>query len=137
MKKALFLVVVMLPSLLLSAQTKQKKDKEKQAATLPPPRVWIPNIPSYTTTRDMVLANPMLVTDSVGCKVSGFTISLIAPGHDFYGPLYTNGFEMSEPQKDLIKSWNFPDVTMYVQDIHLNCHEQDARADALTYKFTK
>jgi hypothetical protein len=35
---------------------------------------------------------------------------------------------MTELQKSKIKEWDYKDVTIYVQDIHLNCHETDAVA---------
>ncbi len=138
MKKILLLVVLIAPALISYGQ-KHKKDK-KAEVVLPPPRVWIANIPSYNTTHDMLVANTMLITDSIGCKVSGFTISLSAPGQPFYGPLYVNGNEESETQKGTIKKWaDYPQVTVHIQDIHLNCHETDATSPALeyTYNFDK
>ncbi len=132
MVRSLLVLALLLPVALVYGQ---KKKKEKKEATLPPPRVWIANIPSYNTTHDLLIANPFLITDSVGCKVSGFTISLSAPGQPFYGPLYVNGNEMSQVQKDVIKKWDYPHVTVHVQDIHLNCHETDATSPALTYTY--
>lgn len=132
MKRLLLLTVLTLPTLLTYAQ---KKKKEKTDTPLPPPRVWIANIPSYNTTHDLMVANTTLITDSVGCKVSGFTISLSAPGQPFYGPLYVNGNEMSETQKTTIKKWDYPKVTVHIQDIHLNCHETDATTPAITYTY--
>ena len=131
------LLLFILPLLPIAAWAKDKKNKKGHAAAhaLPEPRVWIRNISSYHTTRDEILANPFLITDSVGCKVSGFTVSLVAPGHDFYGPLYVNGNEMSDVQKGVIKQWDYPNVTMNIQDIHLNCHESDATSSPLKYTF--
>lgn len=133
MKKIILSLFLVLP-VLASAQHKNKKKKNEPAA-LPPPRVRVGNIATYVTTREQILANPTLTTDSVGCRVSGFTISLSAPGHPFYGPLYAVGWEMTQVQKDVIKQWDYPDVTFYVQDIHLNCHETDATSPAFTLKF--
>jgi hypothetical protein len=113
----------------------QKNKKEKTSEPLPPPRVWIANLPTYNTTHDLMVANYTLITDSVGCKVSGFTVSLSAPGQPFFGPLYVNGNEMSQTQKDLIKKWDYPKVTVHIQDIHLNCHETDATSPALQYTY--
>lgn len=141
MKKVLPVVVslLLLPVLLSYGQKEKHKHKEKGHkgdGTLPPPRVWIANIGSYTTTRDMLLTNQTLITDSPGCVVSGFTMSLMAPGgHDFFGPLYAHGNEFSQIQKDKLKEWDFPNVTVYIQDIHLNCHNSDATSPALTYKY--
>jgi len=137
MKRTLLLVALIAPAVLSYGQ-KHKKDK-KEEAVLPPPRVWIANIPSYNTTHDMLVDNTLLITDSVGCKVSGFTISLTAPDQPFYGPLYVNGNEESETQKSTIKKWDYPKVTVHIQDIHLNCHETDAKSPALeyTYNFDK
>ncbi len=138
----LFLIsLLMLPSLMCIAQNRKSKKKindptQTVSAVAPEPRVWIANIPTYNTTRADLLSNPFLITDSVGCKVSGFTLSLQAPGHDFYGPLYVNGNEFSDVQKEIIKKWDYENVTLFVQDIHLNCHESDARSSALKYFFS-
>jgi hypothetical protein len=128
--------------MLSMAQTKtkhkEKGAKKEEAKVLPPPRVWIPNISSYETTHELLVANPMLITDSPGCRVSGFTVSLQAPGHDFYGPLYTNSNQglMTDVQKGVIKTWGaYKNVTLYIQDIHLNCHETDATSPPLKYYF--
>jgi hypothetical protein len=136
---ALVLLFLLAPAIFASAQETsiaKSKDQEHLQTTGAEPRVWISNIPSYNTTRAELLANPFLITDSVGCKVSGFTLSLQAPGHDFYGPLYVNGNEFSEVQKETIKKWDYENVTLFVQDIHLNCHESDARSSALKYYFS-
>jgi hypothetical protein len=135
MKKYLSYVLLMLLFSSGAVAQHSKKDKKNKNKPLPEPRVWIRNIGSYHTTRDEILANPFLITDSVGCKVSGFTISVVAPGHDFYGPLYVNGNEMSDVQKAVVKNWDFPNVTMHIQDIHLNCHETDATSSPLKYTF--
>jgi hypothetical protein len=99
------------------------------------PRVWIKNVPSYNTSRDEILANPVLITDSPGCVVSGFTLSLQAKGQDFFGPLYAVGADFTDVQKAQIKKYVYPDVTVYIQDIHLNCNGQDTRSSALEYKY--
>ncbi len=121
--------------LILSATVSFAQNKHKKLVEGPYPKVWVGNIRTWYTTRDSILANPTLVTDSVGCKVSGFTISLMAPGHDFYGPIHANGNEFTQQQKDLIKTWDYKDVTFYIQDIHLNCHETDAVANPFQLKF--
>jgi hypothetical protein len=126
------LIITLLPLVCYSKGRHNSGAPAPQSAVL---RVWISNIPSYTTTREQVLANALLVTDSVGCNVSGFTISMQAPGHDFYGPLYANGSALTDVQKDVIKKWDYPNSTLYVQDIHLNCNGQDVRAPALEYKY--
>lgn len=131
MKKNLLFILLLLPSLISFGQHKKKNEPVEG----PYPRVWVGNVRTYYTSRDSILVNPMLVTDSVGCKVSGFTISLMAPGHDFYGPIHANGNEFTQQQKDLIKSWVYKDVTFYIQDIHLNCHETDAVAHPFQLKF--
>ena len=138
MRRTLLSVVLTVAATACTYAQKSKKDK-KEVKVLPPPRVWIANIPSYNTTHDLLVANTMMITDSVGCKVSGFTISLSAPGQPFYGPLYVNGNEESETQKATILKWDYPNVTVHVQDIHLNCHETDATSPALeyTYNFDK
>lgn len=132
MKNIALVTFAMLLALTAGAQHKNKK---KAPAKAPEPRVWIPNISDYHTTREAICANPMLITDSVGCKVSGFTISLQAPGHDFYGPLWANGNEFTDVQKGVIKSWAYPGVKVYIQNIHLNCHETDATSTELLYYF--
>jgi len=132
MKRAL-LVVLLLPGLLASAQHKHKKHKAAPEGKYP--NVRIGNITTYYTTREAILANPILTTDSVGCRVSGFTVSLQAPGHDFFGPLYSTTWEMTAIQKQKIQEWDFKNVTLYIQDIHLNCHETDAVAHPFEVKF--
>ena len=132
MKKSLLFLLLLLPALLSVAQHKKNK---KEPAEGKYPSVWVGNVRTYYTCRDSILANPMLVTDSVGCKVSMFTISLMAPGHDFYGPIHANGNEFTGQQKDLIKAWDYKDVTLYIQDVHLNCHETDAEAHPFQLKF--
>ena len=132
MKSSGLFILLMLSAIVSLAQ---KHKKEPEEGTYP--RVWVGNIRSYYTCRDSILAKPMLVTDSVGCKVSGFTISLMAPGHDFYGPIHANGNEFTEQQKDLVKTWNYKEVTFYVQDIHLNCHETDAVAHPFQLRFDR
>src|SRR4051812_45350076 len=134
MKKLLIIIALSVPALAATAQ-KHKKKNDNADNFPPPPRVWVANIHTWWTTRDSILSKPMLSTDSVGCRVSGFTISLQAPGRDFYGPLYSNTWEMTEVQKSVIKQWDYADVTLYVQDIHLNCHEKDATSPAFTLKF--
>ncbi|MES2702232.1 MAG: hypothetical protein V4649_06310 [Bacteroidota bacterium] len=139
MRKMLLTGLVAFASLASYAQstkTKIKIKNKQQETVLPPPRVWIKGISSYNTTHDLLVANPLLVTDSPGCRPSGFTVSLQAPGHDFYGPLYSNTWEMTEIQKGVIKTWGaYKNVTLYIQDIHLNCHERDATSPPLTYYF--
>jgi len=135
MKRALLLALICLPALLSYGQ--RKKDK-KSAEPLPPPRVWIANIPAYNTTYDMIIANPILTTDSVGCRVSLFSISLSAPGQPFYGPMHCVGWEMNESQKAAIVRWkDIKNVTLHIQDIHLNCHETDATSPALVYMYNE
>lgn len=129
MKKVLLLLLVALPFAASYAQ-----NKKKQAEVLPPPRVWIKNTSSWTLTADEVLAVPEMTTDSPGCRVSGFTVSVTAPGHPFYGPLYAVGWQMTDVQKGVIKQWgDYDDVILYIQDIHLNCHESDATSPGLKY----
>ena len=132
MKKTLLLLLLITPSLLSYGQHRHKKEP----AELPLPRVWLGNIHTYYTTRDSILADPTLHTDSVGCRPSTFSISLQAPGHPFYGPIYATTPELTQAQKDLIKQWDYPDVTFYIQDIHLNCHEKDAVGNPITLKFS-
>lgn len=132
MKKG-FLILSLLLSSVISLAQKHKKEPVEG----PYPRVWIGNVHTYYTYRDSILANPMLMTDSVGCKVSGFTISLQAPDHPFYGPIHANGNEFTQQQKDLIKEWNYKEVTFFVQDIHLNCHETDAVAHPFQVRFDR
>ena len=131
MKKILLFLLL----ILFAVPSFAGKHKKKKSVEDTYPKVWVGNVRTYYTYRDSILANPMLVTDSVGCKVSGFTISLMAPGHDFYGPIHANGNEFTQQQKDLIKTWDYKDVTFYIQDIHLNCHETDAVAVPFQLKF--
>jgi len=133
MKKIFLLLILLLPAILVTAKNKHKKKKEPEA--LPYPNVRIGNITTYYTTREAILANPILTTDSVGCRPSGFTVSLKAPGHDFFGPLYSNTWEMTKIQKEKIQEWDYKDVTIYIQDIHLNCHERDAVAKPFEVKY--
>jgi len=132
MRKLLLICLLLLPVLLYGKQKHKKHQEENTAAY---PHVQIGNITSWYTSRDSILANPTLTTDSVGCRVSGFTVSLQAPGQPFFGPLYSNTWEMTEIQKSKIKEWDFKDATIYIQDIHLNCHEKDAVANPFSVKF--
>jgi hypothetical protein len=134
--KYLMIVLLLIAAFGADAQKSSKyKNKAKAVKELPYPNVWIGDIRTYYTTREAILANPILTTDSVGCRVSGFTVSLQAPGHDFFGPLYSNTWQMTEVQKGKIKEWDYKDVTLYIQDIHLNCHETDAVANPFSVKF--
>ena len=134
MKNVSCLLILLLPTLLSYGQkNKHKHDDEP----LPPPRVWIADIPTYNTTHELMKKAHTLVTDSVGCRVSSFTISLSAPGQPFYGPLHAVGWEMTETQKGIIEKWDYPNVTVHVQDIHLNCHETDATSPALKYYYNE
>jgi hypothetical protein len=135
MRKLFLIVLLLLPAILSFGQHKKHKKNVPIKKELPYPNVQIGAINTYYTTREAILANPILTTDSVGCRVSGFTISLQAPGHDFFGPLYSNTWEMTDIQKTKIKEWDYKDVTLYVQDIHLNCHETDAVANPFSVKF--
>ncbi len=133
MKRVLLLAILAMPTLLAYGQ---KKKHKAEPEALPPPRVWIANIPAYNTTYDMILANTVLTTDSVGCKVSLFSISLSAPGQPFYGPMHCVGDHMNESQKAAIVRWkDNKNITLHIQDIHLNCHETDATSPALTYMY--
>lgn len=127
MSKHLLFALALLPALAYG----QKQKKSKKVTELPPPRVWVGNVKNYNTTRDQILENPKLLTDSAGCRVSGFTISLQAPGQPFYGPLWAVGEDFTQTQKDVIKQWDHPNVTVFIQDIHLNCHEKDATSPPL------
>ena len=129
----LFATVALLATLSVSARQKHRKNRRPEE--LPYPRVWIGNIHTYFTSRDSILAHPLLNTDSVGCRVSGFTVSLQAPGHPFFGPLYSTTWEMTEVQKSKIREWDYKDVTVFIQDIHLNCHEKDAVANPFSVKY--
>ncbi len=135
MKKVSFLLVLLLPALLSFGQRKKKHKSEDEP--LPPPRVWIADIPTYNTTHEYLKNAEYLTTDSVGCRVSSFTISLSAPGQPFYGPLHAVGWKLSETQKNTIAKWDYPNVTVHVQDIHLNCHEKDATSPALKYYYNE
>lgn len=131
----LILAVALLP---MAAHAQKKKKKKEEGNVLPPPRVWIANIPAWSTTYDMIMANPLLTTDSVGCRVSLFTISLSAPGEPFYGPLHCVGNTMNEQQRAAIERWkDKKNITLHVQDIHLNCHETDATSPALEYYYNE
>lgn len=135
MKKVLLLAVMAVPAFVTYGQKKKHKSEPEQ---LPPPRVWIANIPAYSTTYDMIMANPTLITDSVGCKVSLFSISLSAPGEPFYGPMHCVGNTMNEMQKGAIERWkDKKNITLHIQDIHLNCHETDATSPALRYTYNE
>lgn len=137
MKRIGLLAVLLLPALIASAQKKKGK-KEAEPMTLPPPRVWIANIPSYNTTYDMIMANPVLTTDSPGCRVSLFTISMSLPDGTFYGPMHCVGWTMNESQRAAIERWkDKKNITLHVQDIHLNCHESDATSPALRYTYNE
>ena len=133
MKNSLLVSVLLLSALVTFGQKKKKHNDEPPA--LPPPRVWVGHIYTYNTTREKILSEPKLTTDSVGCRVSGFTISLQAPGQPFYGPLYAVGEDFTQVQKDVIQKWDYPNVTFYIQDIHLNCHEKDATSPAFQLHF--
>lgn len=136
MKRMLLLATALLP--LVALAQKKKNKKEAEAQVLPPPRVWIANIPSYNTTYDMIMANPLLITDSVGCRVSLFSISMTAPGEPFYGPLHNVGDKMNETQRAAIERWkDKKNITLHIQDIHLNCHETDATSPALKYTYNE
>lgn len=136
MKHSLLLLVLMATTSLTFGQ--KKKSTESKSQVLPPPRVWIANIPAYNTTYDQIMANPLLVTDSVGCKVSLFSISLSAPGEPFYGPIHCVGNTMNESQRGAIERWkDKKNITLHVQDIHLNCHETDATSPALKYYYNE
>jgi|GEM_PF-3568514 len=117
---------------------RRKHRKHENDGVLPPPKVWIANIPTYNTTYDLIAANPMLITDSPGCKVSVFTISLTAPGEPFYGPFHAIGNTMNEMQRGAIERWkDKKNITLLVQDIHLNCHEKDATSPPLKYYYNE
>jgi len=131
MKKSWLLSLLTLSAFLSYGHQKHKKADDP----LPPPKVWVGHINTYSTTREQILSNPMMTTDSVGCRVSGFTISLQAPGHPFYGPLYAVGENFTQVQKDVIQQWDYPNVTFYIQDIHLNCHEKDATSPPFQLHF--
>lgn len=138
MKKVLLLAMLALPGVLVYGQKKKHKQKEEEGNVLPPPRVWIANIPSYNTTYDLIWANPLLITDSVGCRVSLFSISLSAPGEPFYGPLHCVGDKMNDMQRGAIERWkDKKNITLHIQDIHLNCHETDATSPALRYMYNE
>lgn len=137
MKQVLLIALAATAAFTADAQKKKSK-KAAEPAQLPPPRVWIANIPSYNTTYDAIMANPLMVTDSPGCRVSVFTISLTAPGEPFYGPINAIGDKMNEMQQSIIKNWkDKKNITLHIQDIHLNCHETDATSPALEYYYNE
>ncbi|GAA4466473.1 hypothetical protein GCM10023093_20680 [Nemorincola caseinilytica] len=134
-QRIFLLAILSLPALAVSAQKKKSK-KDAEANVLPPPRVWIANIPAYATSYDMIMANPLLTTDSPGCKVSLFSISMSIPDGTFYGPMHCVGNTMNETQRAAIERWkDKKNITLHVQDIHLNCHETDATSPALKYTY--
>jgi hypothetical protein len=127
---AFFAALLFIPVAFSSAKDKHKH--KKKSPVLPVVRVG--NINSYMTTRAEILANPRLTIDSP-CAIAGFSVSLIAPGHDFFGPIYAHGTDFTEQQISLIKEWDYPHVTLYIEDIHCNCHEQDYAPPAIVLKF--
>ena len=134
MKKSILFVLMMLvlPAVFLYAKDKNKHKKKTQGPVLPVVRVG--NINSYLTTREEILANPRLTIDSP-CAIAGFSVSLEAPGHDFFGPLYVHGTDMNDLQIGKIREWDYPNVTIYIEDIHCNCHEQDYAPPAIVLKY--
>ncbi len=130
-RSVLFLFTLLLLPALFSYAKDKNKHKKKQA---PLPVVRVGNINSYMTTRAEILANPKLTIDSP-CAIAGFSVSLIAPGHDFFGPLYAHGVDFTELQISKIKEWDYPNVTIYIEDIHCNCHEQDYAPPAIVLKY--
>lgn len=132
-----FFVALLLTAPVIAVHA-QKKKHSSEPAELPPPRVWIANIPAYNTTYDMIMANPLLITDSPGCRVSLFSISLSAPNEPFYGPMHCVGDKMNESQRGAIERWkDKKNITLHIQDIHLNCHETDATSPALRYYYNE
>ena len=128
----LLLMLLLMPAVFSYAKHKQKKKQKKNQPVLPVVRMG--NINSYMTTRAEILSNPKLTIDSP-CAIAGFSVSLVAPGHDFFGPLYVHGAEMNEFQIGKIKEWDYPNVTIYIEDIHCNCHEQDYAPPAIVLKY--
>jgi hypothetical protein len=132
MKKLMLLLVIFLLIPSVFTYAKHKKKQKKSQAVLPVVRMG--HINSYMTTREEILSMPKLTIDSA-CAIAGFSISLVAPGHDFFGPLYVHGDEMNDLQKGKIKEWDYPNVTIYIEDIHCNCHEQDFAPPAIVLKY--
>jgi hypothetical protein len=45
---------------------------------------------------------------------------------------------MNESQRAAIERWkDNKDITLHIQDIHLNCHETDATSPALRYYYNE
>ena len=134
MRKLLLFVFLLLSVPMVFCYAKDKNKKKKDAAKPALPIVRVGTINSYMTTRAEILSNPKLTIDSP-CAIAGFSVSLIAPGHDFFGPLYAHGVDFTEIQLAKIKEWDYPNVTVYIEDIHCNCHEQDYAPPAIVLKY--
>ena len=135
MRKLTFIVTILLltPFIFSYAGDKNKKKKATKAEPAKP-IVRVGSINSYMTTRAEILSNPKLTIDSP-CAIAGFSVSLVAPGHDFFGPLYAHGVDFTDIQLAKIKEWDYPNVTVYIEDIHCNCHEQDYAPPAIVLKY--
>lgn len=130
-KLMLVLSILFVPFVFSYAGDKQSKKKKPEPAK---PIVRVGTINSYLTTRAEILSNPKLTIDSP-CAIAGFSVSLVAPGHDFFGPLYAHGVDFTDLQIAKIKEWDYPNVTIYIEDIHCNCHEQDYAPNAIVLKY--
>lgn len=132
MKKLMLVVSILFAPFVFSyAGDKQGKKNKPEPAK---PIVRVGTINSYLTTRAEILSNPKLTIDSP-CAIAGFSVSLVAPGHDFFGPLYAHGVNFTDLQIAKIKEWDYPNVTIYIEDIHCNCHEQDYAPNAIVLKY--
>ncbi len=82
---------------------------------------------STSTTRAQLLADPHLRCKLAGCKVMGFSFSMLPQKGEFMGPYTTaGGDELNEQAKKKIKALDKFPTRVFLDNIHVSINGKDS-----------
>jgi hypothetical protein len=84
------------------------------------------------SSRNEILKNGLLLADVINCRVTEYKFSLIAPGADFYGPIYVKGGELTDSIKHKIRLQDGPGVKLYIEEVKI-VYRDDSMAGNSVY----
>lgn len=104
----------------LSVSGFSQKDTKKAT-----PNVLLAGVDAIDIPLKTIIANPQLITNMPGCKVTSFLISFLPKDGDYFGPFETKGDMIKENQINYLKEFTNIKVKIFIETIHVNCNGTD------------
>ncbi|MCF8449355.1 MAG: hypothetical protein K9G49_05725 [Taibaiella sp.] len=89
------------------------------------PNVLLAGVDATEIPLKTIIANPQLITNMPGCKVTSFFISFKPKDGDYFGPFETKGDMIKENQINYLKEFTNTKVRIFLETIHVNCNGTD------------